>query len=62
VVQLNTSGQIKMVLLVYRASLKIMGWKGFGKGSLSFMKKADFGGDGHFSEAPGGLLCPIFPG
>ena len=59
--QLNTSGQSKMVLSVYRASWKIRGWRGFGSGSLNLTKKSDFGGDEHFSEAPGGLLCSIFP-
>ena len=40
--------------------MKIMGWKGFGRGSLNFMKKADFGGDGAFQKLQVAFFVPFF--
>ena len=40
--------------------MKIMGWKGFGRGSLNFMKKADFGGDGASQKLQVAFFVPFF--
>jgi hypothetical protein len=47
---------------LYTDSLKTMHWEGFRRGSLSFIAKADFGGDGHFTVSPVGPLGPGSPG